>query len=241
MCSVAVHTRQLTKRAGVHAPKLSPEFLSQVKRCFGPRERRPLATKDQKFASLTNDFIHFLRPHGRRSAEYASRGARRAPGSHFPRKAMAHAEQPWACAPAINIASSRRPSKPVERLRTHHSTERLAACKHAGSTPHTSNYERTAARADPAHDTPGSLTCDKPEGGHVRRGGAAGAAGAPACHQSARSSTARPSGPSRTSARLRSSPIVMVLMLALHHQRQTCATSGAISDRTGQRSGWKRF
>jgi hypothetical protein len=40
---------------------------------------------------------------------------------------------------------------------------------------------------------------------------------------------------------LRSSPIVMVLMLALHHQRQTCATSGAISDRTGQRSGWKRF
>ena len=181
--------------------KTIPRVSKPVKRCFGPRERRPLATKDQKFASLTNDLFIFYDLTGAVARNSRPGGRVAPPGSHFPRKAMAHAEQPWACAPAINIASSRRPSKPVERLRTHHSTDRLAACKHAGSTPHTSNYERTAARADPAHDTPGSLTCDKPEGGHVRRGGAAGAAGAPACHQSARSSTARPSGPSRTSAR----------------------------------------
>ena len=172
----------------------------EVKRCFGPRERRPLATKDQKFASLTNDLFIFYDLTGAVARNSRPGGRVAPPESHFPAKQW-HMQSSQGLARPTNIASSRRPSKPVERPRTHHSTERLAACKHAGTIPHTSNCERTAARADPAHDTPGSLTCDEPEGGHVRRGGAAGAAGAPACHQSARSSTARPSGPSRTSAR----------------------------------------
>ena len=34
-------------------------------------------------------------------------------------------------------------------------------------------------------------------------------------------------------------PIGMVVMLALHHQRQTCATGRAISSRSGRCIGWK--
>ena len=95
------HSREscCNRSAEVCAPKLSPEFLSQVKRCFGPRERRPLATKDQKFASLTNDLFIFYDLTGAVARNSRPGGRVAPPGSHFPRKAMAHAEQPRACAP----------------------------------------------------------------------------------------------------------------------------------------------
>ena len=44
------------------------------------------ATKGEKFASLTSDYIHFLRPHEPRRAEHAHQGARRAPWIPFNRQ-----------------------------------------------------------------------------------------------------------------------------------------------------------
>ena len=42
-------------------------------------DNKALATKGQKFTSLTTINIHFLRPHEPRRAEHAYQGARRAP------------------------------------------------------------------------------------------------------------------------------------------------------------------
>ena len=88
---------------------------------------------------------------------------------------------------------------------------------------------------------PGRPTLDRCKGGLTRRGSTQGGWGAggprvdPGCPRRPHGSRS-PDPLARLDRRagLRLPPIVMVVMLAQHHQRQTCATGRAISSRRGQ-------
>ena len=176
--------------------------------CNGPtRERDFLASPfsgaptEKNFTSLTTINIQFLRPHERRSAEYAYQGARRAP---WTRPARQNIGKGHSCkglrARRTLLAADTTPGG--YRLTTDIAAARDPALQNMLGAPQRAALTKGPPRAPPRRSThPDPTQTRSLEGGTHGHVGAEAAQRAPACPQSARPSSIRPSDPSRTSAR----------------------------------------